>query len=124
MSRVNNQARRQAAAAQCILQQPAVRGSGPSAVTVILIDGLNTEVLDQRYARQQLLKFLGHLKTEDRFPMAPVPLRSGVWIRLRYGENRGTPHTAGKQKGSMNREPFHVVARSHSRQDLFRAGKQ
>lgn len=39
--------------------RPALKGTGLSnAVTVILLDGLNTPLKDQAYARQQLLKFL------------------------------------------------------------------
>jgi VWFA-related protein len=43
------------------------RGSAmPPAVTVILFDGLNTNIVDQRYARSQILKFLGQVKPNDR----------------------------------------------------------
>src|SRR5260370_9784236 len=40
-------------------------GSVPGSVTVILFDALNTEFLDQAYARQQVVKFLRQLKPED-----------------------------------------------------------
>jgi VWFA-related protein len=40
--------------------------SQPKAVTVILFDGLNTPIEDQRYARLQIVKFLEQLKPDDR----------------------------------------------------------
>src|SRR5712692_5713016 len=40
-------------------------GQAPGCVTVILFDALNTEFLDQAYARQQVVKFLRQLKPED-----------------------------------------------------------
>ncbi len=38
----------------------------PKAITVILMDGLNTPFADQAYARQQLIKFLHTLTSDDR----------------------------------------------------------
>ncbi|MCX6612776.1 MAG: VWA domain-containing protein, partial [Acidobacteria bacterium] len=38
----------------------------PKAITVILFDGLNTPIEDQRYARLQIVKFLEQLKPDDR----------------------------------------------------------
>lgn len=38
----------------------------PQSVSVILLDGLNTPVVDQRYTRLQILEFLGQLKPDDR----------------------------------------------------------
>jgi VWFA-related protein len=38
----------------------------PKAITVILLDGLNTSFADQAYARQQLIKFLRTLRPDDR----------------------------------------------------------
>ena len=38
----------------------------PTSVTVILLDGLNTPITDQPYARNQVVKFLGTLHPEDR----------------------------------------------------------
>ncbi|HEV1993339.1 MAG TPA: VWA domain-containing protein [Candidatus Acidoferrum sp.] len=40
-------------------------GQAPGSVTVILFDALNTEFLDQAYARQQVVKFLRQLKPQD-----------------------------------------------------------
>jgi VWFA-related protein len=40
-------------------------GQPPGSVTVILFDALNTSILDQAYARQQVIKFLKQLQPED-----------------------------------------------------------
>lgn len=40
-------------------------GQTPGSVTVILFDALNTEFLDQVYARQQVIKFLRQLQPQD-----------------------------------------------------------
>ena len=34
--------------------------------TIVLFDGLNTKITDQIYAKQQIIKFLGQLKPDDR----------------------------------------------------------
>jgi len=39
--------------------------SGPAAVTVILIDSLNTRWVNQAYARRQVIKFLSQLRPDD-----------------------------------------------------------
>jgi VWFA-related protein len=38
----------------------------PTGATAILFDGLNTRLIDQAYARQQLVKFIRQLQPEDR----------------------------------------------------------
>jgi VWFA-related protein len=43
-------------------QKPGV----PTAITVILLDSLNTRFADLAYARQQIIKFLGQLHPDDR----------------------------------------------------------
>jgi VWFA-related protein len=40
-------------------------GQPPGSVTVILFDALNTSILDQVYARQQIVKFLKQLQPQD-----------------------------------------------------------
>jgi VWFA-related protein len=50
----------------------------PKAITVILLDGLNTPFADQAYARQQLISFLHTLKPDDR--VALYTLGRGVRI--------------------------------------------
>jgi VWFA-related protein len=47
----------------------------PKAVTVILFDGLNTPIEDQRYARLQIVKFLEQLKPDDRVGLYVVGQR-------------------------------------------------
>jgi len=42
------------------------KGGTPTAVTVILLDGLNTKFEDMAYARQQIIKFLSQLQPQDR----------------------------------------------------------
>ncbi len=41
-------------------------GIVPASVTMLLLDGLNTEVTDQAYARQQAIKFLQEIQPHDR----------------------------------------------------------
>jgi len=43
-------------------QEPGV----PTSVTVVLIDALNTHILDMAYARRQILKFIAKLQPQDR----------------------------------------------------------
>jgi VWFA-related protein len=40
--------------------------SSPMSATVILLDGLNTKISDQQYAREQVLKFLEQIQPQDR----------------------------------------------------------
>lgn len=42
------------------------RAGVPTSITVILLDGLNTEFTDQAYARQQVVKFLQQVQPQDR----------------------------------------------------------
>lgn len=42
------------------------RPETPTSVTVILLDGLNTNFSDQAYAKQQIIKFLRQLQPQDR----------------------------------------------------------
>ncbi len=41
-------------------------GKAPTSATVVLFDGLNTELTDQAYARQQIVKFLEQLEPGDQ----------------------------------------------------------
>jgi len=50
----------------------------PNSVTAILIDALNTQVLDQQQAKEALIKFLGQLKPGDR--VAIYTLRNGLKV--------------------------------------------
>ena len=51
----------------------------PTSVTVILLDGLNTRILDQTYARDEILKFLGQLQPHDRVALYAL---SGSGLRV------------------------------------------
>ena len=42
------------------------RGSVPTSITVILLDGLNTEYIDQTMARKQVVTFLQQIHAQDR----------------------------------------------------------
>jgi VWFA-related protein len=42
------------------------RAGVPNSVTVVLLDGLNTTISDQAFARRGVVKFLGQVKPEDR----------------------------------------------------------
>jgi VWFA-related protein len=50
----------------------------PTSLTVILLDGLNTEFADQYHAKQALIKFLGQLRPTDR--VAIYTLSNGLRI--------------------------------------------
>lgn len=41
-------------------------GETPTSATIVLLDGLNTAIVDQIGAKQQLIKFLGQVRPEDR----------------------------------------------------------
>lgn len=41
-------------------------GSVPPSITMLLLDGLNTEITDQGFARQQVIKFLRQIQPQDR----------------------------------------------------------
>ena len=43
-----------------------LKGQDPGNIVVILFDALNTSFLDQAYARQHVLRFLQHVKPQDR----------------------------------------------------------
>ena len=49
-----------------------IRGNDPSAVTVILLDLLNTALPDQVYARDQLIKFLKNKPKEAQFALCTL----------------------------------------------------
>jgi len=60
--------------------RPALKGTGISnSVTIILLDGLNTPVKDQAYAREQLLKFLAN---QYKSTQATAVLALGSEVRV------------------------------------------
>ena len=54
------------------------QSSVPASITVILLDALNTELADQAFARQHVLKFLQQIQPQDR--VALYWLSSGLFI--------------------------------------------
>ena len=46
--------------------------SGPGAVTIILIDSLNTKWVNQAYARQQIIKFLRQIQPSDHIAIYSI----------------------------------------------------
>jgi VWFA-related protein len=45
--------------------RPALSADAASSVTVVLLDGLNTHIQDQVYAKQQFVKFLAQIRPDD-----------------------------------------------------------
>ncbi len=58
--------------------RPAVSVENPSSVTVVLLDGLNTRIQDQVYAKQQFIRFLGQIKPDDH--VAVYTLGNGLKV--------------------------------------------
>ncbi len=56
---------RSAAPANVFTNRPAQNVESPSSVTVVLLDGLNTRIEDQVYAKRQFVKFLGQIRPND-----------------------------------------------------------
>ena len=46
--------------------RPEERAPLPSSATVVLLDGINTDIQDQPYAKRQFLRFLKQVRPEDR----------------------------------------------------------
>lgn len=57
----------------------------PNAITVILLDGINTHISDQSYARSQILRFLGQIDASD--PVALMTMTSRE-VRVLHGPTR------------------------------------
>ncbi len=55
-----------ASSAGLVTNRPRGAVETPVNVTVVLLDGLNTEIKDQQYAREEFLKFLKQIRPEDR----------------------------------------------------------
>ncbi len=60
-------------------------GQGTGSVTIILFDALNTEFIDQGYARQQIIKFLGQVHPQDH--VAIYVLTSKVTVLCDFTQN-------------------------------------
>ena len=48
------------------------RAPGTANVTVVVLDGVNTQIRDQQFAKQQFLKFLRQIRREDRVAVYPL----------------------------------------------------
>ena len=83
--------------------QPEQFGGAPSAVTVILFDGLNTRMTDQTYARQQITKFLNQIQPGDK--VALYALGRGLTVLQDFTDNPRSLATALKNyHGSLSAE--------------------
>jgi hypothetical protein len=69
--------------------------SAPPSVTMLLLDGLNTEINDQAYARQQAIKFLQQIQPHDRLAVytlardLPVAHSGAGGVGFRRGASAG-----------------------------------
>jgi VWFA-related protein len=67
-----------AAPANVFTNRPNPNVESPSSVTVVLLDGLNTRIEDQVYAKRQFVKFLGQIRPDDR--IAVYTLGNGLRV--------------------------------------------
>jgi VWFA-related protein len=58
--------------------RPDQRAESPIAVTVVLLDAVNTRIEDQAYAKRQFIKFLGQIRPDDR--VAVYALGNGLRV--------------------------------------------
>jgi len=56
------------------------QSSRPSAITVILLDSINTPVANQMYARQELVKFVREVQPEDRIAIYVLGLKLKILV--------------------------------------------
>jgi VWFA-related protein len=66
------------APASVFTNRPNQNVESPSSVTVVLLDGLNTRIEDQVYAKRQFVKFLGQIRPDDR--IAVYTLGNGLRV--------------------------------------------
>jgi VWFA-related protein len=79
------------------------RTGTPSSVTVILFDGLNTKIQDQAYAKQQVIKFLGQIRPNDRVAVYVL----GRQVRILHDFTNDPQHlvkTLAKYRGRISTE--------------------
>src|SRR6202158_3363699 len=78
-------------------------GSVPASVTVILLDALNTEFADQALTRKQVLKFLEHLRPQDR--VALYWLGNNLYVLNDFTTDVASLREAiARSKGESNRD--------------------
>jgi VWFA-related protein len=77
--------------------------SVPTGVTVILLDALNTEFADQALTRKQVLKFLEHLRQQDR--LALYWLGNNLYVLNDFTTDVASLREAiARSKGESNRD--------------------
>src|SRR6202451_150041 len=70
----------------------------PQSVTVVLLDGLNTRIQDQVYAKQQFIRFLGQIKPDDH--VAVYTLGNGLKVLHDFSsDSRSLLNAVAKFKG-------------------------
>ncbi len=72
--------------------------SVPASVTILLLDGLNTNISDQAYARQQAIKFLQQIHSQDRLAVFTLARDLRVLQDL-TGESSKLVAAVGKYSG-------------------------
>jgi VWFA-related protein len=80
-----------------------LRPKTPNAITVLLLDGLNTKFEDQVYAKRQLIAFLKQLKPDDRVAIYEL----GNKLRILHdfsSDNESLIRVANGQKTRINTE--------------------
>ena len=80
-----------------------LRPKSPNSVTVMLLDGLNTKLEDQVYARQQLIKMLGQLQPDDRVALYTLGRELKI-IHDFTTDASSILRVLGKEKGRINTE--------------------
>lgn len=78
--------------------------SEPTTMTVVLLDALNTEVYDQIYAKQQLLKFLQQLNPDDAYAVYMLGLRQLRVVQAMTTDHAQLLAAIGGTKAEINPE--------------------
>ena len=80
---------------------PAYESNRPANLTIVLLDGANTKLADQSYARQQLTKFLNAIKPDDKVALYAL----GAQLRIVQdftGDRAQLLRSAAKSTGATN----------------------
>jgi VWFA-related protein len=79
--------------------RPQTGAPGSLNVTVVLLDGINTQIRDQHYAKQQFLKFIRQIRPEDR--VAVYTLGAKLRVLSDFTNDTGRlERLIGKYKGT------------------------
>jgi VWFA-related protein len=98
-------------------------GSATPNVTMLLLDGLNTEVNDQAYARQQAIKFLQQIQPHDRLAIYTLARDLHVLQSL-TGDSAKLVEALGKHSGQNTMDldastPTQIETGSHTMDALL-----